>query len=456
MTSPASAFDEGSVDVAAVIDRNPIGAAQLKIFALCLAVSILDGFDTMAMSFLAPAISSEWRASPTAIGLVFSATLLGGALGATVCGVLADQVGRKAMILASVLWFAVLTLACATAARMDALIAFRFLAGFGLGGAIPNILAMAGEYAPARRRSTVVSVATWGTPLGAVVGGLLAAPMIHAFGWRSVLYLAGLAPIALWPFLLLALPESVRFMALRQGDQDRLRRVLARIAPSEAIPPDARFVVTEAPPARSGLGALFRDGLAAGSILLSGAMFMSLILSFFLVNWTPTLLKQSGMPLKDAILGTVALNLSGVVGSLFIARLTEGRANAPRTLAFTYLLAVASVATCGLVTRLTGASLGPVMACLIASGFFLIGTQIALSAYITDFFPTAVRATGVGFNNAFARFGSLVGPAAGGLLLGAGVSPWRLLIAAAIPGGLSALFLFTLALHGARTAPQQG
>ncbi len=444
-TTPADGGQREPLDVAAFIDRNPIRPAQLNIFGLCLAVSILDGFDTMVMSFLAPAISSDWRTSPAAFGMVFAATLLGGAFGATACGLLADRFGRKTLILASVAWFSVLTLGCAMANRIDVLIALRFLAGVGLGGAIPNVLALAGEYAPARHRSTVVSVVTWGTPLGAVVGGLVTSPMIETWGWRSVLLLAGLVPILLWPLLLATLPESVRFMALRQDARERLVKVLARIAPHETISLDATPVTAERGPQHAGVSALFRDGLAAGTILLSGAMFMSLVLSFFLVNWTPTLLKQAGLPLKSAILGTIVLNLSGVIGSLFIARLVDGKANAPRLLGLTYVGAIIAVIAAGVVTRSGGAHLLPVLICLAASGFLLIGSQIVLSAFITDFFPTAVRATGVGLNNAFARFGSLLGPVVGGVLLGAGVGPSQLLIGSALPGGLSAACLFILA-----------
>ncbi len=190
---------------------------------------------------------------------------------------------------------------------------------------------------------------------------------------------------------------------------------------------------------------MFRDGLGWGTTLLSAAMFMSLVLSFFLVNWSPTLLSQAGLPMKDAILGTIVLNLSGVVGSLFIARWIDGKVNGAAVLGFAYLGAVLSIVLTGLATSTPRLHLAPVLIGLGAAGFFLIGSQITLSAYITGFFPTAIRATGVGFNNAFARLGSLLGPAAGGILLGAGVGPSQLIVGSALPGGLSAALLFLLA-----------
>ncbi len=444
------ASPEADVDVAAVIDDAPIGSLQWVVFALTFLASLLDGFDTMVMSFLAPAISGQWHASHGAFGLVFSATLLGGAIGATFLGALADRHGRRALVLVAVCWFGVLTLGCALAPNLNALILLRFLAGLGLGGAIPNMLALAAEYAPARRRSTIVSVITWGTPLGAILGGFVSSLVVPAFGWRAVLLGAGIAPLLILPLLWRLLPESVRFLAMRPQDQDRLRALLQRVGSVGAIPSGARLVLSERLMGKAGLGSLFRGGLAAGTVLLSAAMFTSLLLSFLLVNWTPTMLKQAGVDFSDAILGTMVLNFSGIVGSLAVARMVDGHRRGSLVLGLSYLCAVIATLGAGIVTGIAGVPLAVLFTCLAACGFFLIGTQISLSAYITAFFPTPVRATGIGFNNAVARGGSLLGPALGGLLLSAGVSPAHILVAGTLPGMASALALLMLALLQAR------
>ncbi len=438
------------LDVAATIDGARISPMQWSVFALTFAASLLDGFDTMVMSFLAPSISGQWHASHSAFGLVFSATLLGAAIGATLLGALADRFGRRVLIMASVGWFGVLTLGCAMAPDLKTLIALRFLAGLGLGGAIPNMLALAAEYAPARRRSTIVSIITWGTPLGAVLGGFVSSLVVGAQGWRVVLLGAGIAPLLLLPLLWMMLPESVRFLAVRHEAQDRLRAIMKRVAPAGTVPHDARFTISERSVEKVGIAALFRDGLAPGTVLLSAAMFSSLLLSFLLVNWTPTMLRQAGIPLSDAILGTMVLNFSGIVGSLFVARLVDGHRRGSLVLALSYLGAVVATLGAGIVTGMTGAPLLVLFACLATCGFFLIGTQISLSAYITAFFPTALRATGIGFNNAVARAGSLLGPAVGGLLLSAGFKPAHILMAGALPGLMSAAALFLLALFQSR------
>ncbi len=440
-----------AVDVGMLIDEASISWTQWCVFALTGAASLLDGFDTMIMSFLAPAISHEWHSSHGAFGMVFSATLLGAAIGATCLGALADRCGRRNLILLSVGWFALLTLACAAAPSLPWLIGLRFLAGLGLGGVIPNMLALAAEYAPARRRSTIVAVITWGTPLGAVLGGLISTPVVTAYGWRAMLYATGVVPLLLLPLLWAQLPESVRFLAARQGDEHRLSAILRKILPLGRIPANARFTIAEQPVGRVGLAALFRDGLAPGTILLSAAMFTSLVLSFMLVNWTPTMLRQAGIPLSDAILGTVILNFSGIVGSLLIARIVDGRRRGALVLGLFYVGAVCATLAAGVVTGLAVIPLPILFVCLASCGFLLIGTQISLSAYITAYFPTALRGTGIGFNNAVARGGSLLGPAIGGLLLEAGMSPGHILIAGGLPGALSAAALFLLTLFQVRS-----
>ncbi len=439
------------IDIAATIDAADISPLQWRVFALTLVASIFDGFDTMVMSFLAPAITHQWGASHAAFGLVFSATLFGAAIGAATLGLLADRVGRKHLVMAAILWFGALTIACAFARDISSLVLLRFLAGLGLGGAIPNMLALAAEYAPNRRRSTIVSVITWGTPLGAVLGGLLTPTMLAIADWRAMLLIAGVGPVLLVPLLGIGMPESVRFLALKPGTDLRLRAILHRISPTLAVHPGARFVLPERSVARATIGALFRDGLAAGTILLSAAMFTSLLLSFMLVNWTPTLLERAGIPMSDAILGTIILNLSGIVGSLAIARAVDGRVHGSAVLALSYLCAVAAILCAGTATMADGMPLGLLMTSLAASGFFLIGSQITLSAYITSFFPTALRGTGIGFNNAVARFGSLLGPALGGVLLSGGMAPAHILFAGIIPGLLSAIALALLAVQQGRS-----
>ena len=203
-----------AVDVAEFIDQQPVGGFQIRLLLTCAAVLFLDGFDTQAIGYVAPALAKEWGLTKAALGPVFSAGLFGLMIGALVFGPLADRIGRKKIIIFSTLAFGIGTLATAFVQDVNTLLAIRFLTGLGLGGAMPNAIAMTSEFSPHRRRATMVMIMFCGFSVGAALGGLLAAALIPQFGWRSVFVVGGVAPLLLVPILALRLPESVRFLAL--------------------------------------------------------------------------------------------------------------------------------------------------------------------------------------------------------------------------------------------------
>src|SRR5579864_2115889 len=206
--------DASPIDVAAFIDAQPVGGFQIKLILACATVLFLDGFDTTAIGYVAPALAKEWHIGKSALGPVFSAGLFGLMIGALLFGPMADRVGRKKIIIFSTVAFGLGTLATAFVHDVDGLLAVRFLTGLGLGGAMPNTVAMTSEFNPRRRRATMVMIMFCGFSVGAALGGLLAAALIPQFGWRSVFVVGGIAPLLLVPVLALRLPESVRFLAL--------------------------------------------------------------------------------------------------------------------------------------------------------------------------------------------------------------------------------------------------
>ena len=204
------------IDVPEYIDRQPVGAFQIRLLLIC-AVLFIDGFDTQAIGYVAPAVAQEWKLPRGALGPVFSAGLFGLMIGALVLGTLADRIGRKRIIVLSSAAFGVGTLLTMLVQDAAWLMALRFLTGLGLGGAMPNAVALTSEFSPHRRRATMVMAMFAGFSIGAALGGLLAAALIPAFGWRSVFLVGGLAPLLLVPVLLYALPESIRYLALVGG-----------------------------------------------------------------------------------------------------------------------------------------------------------------------------------------------------------------------------------------------
>src|ERR1700738_5035806 len=221
----------GAIDVADFIDQQPVGAFQIKLLATCAAVLFLDGFDTQAIGFVAPALAKEWGLSKGALGPVFSAGLFGLMIGALLFGPLADRIGRKRIIILSTLAFGICALVTAFVQDVNTLLAIRFLTGLGLGGAMPNAIALTSEFNPRRRRATMVMIMFCGFSVGAALGGLLAAALIPQFGWRSVFILGGAAPLLLAPILALKLPESVRFLALTGSANERVAQLAGAIRP---------------------------------------------------------------------------------------------------------------------------------------------------------------------------------------------------------------------------------
>ncbi|HTI67162.1 MAG TPA: MFS transporter [Caulobacteraceae bacterium] len=430
-----------SVNVTDVINQAKISAFQFGVYVLLFLVIALDSYDTQSISFAAPSISKAWGVSPASFGLIFSSGLSGLAVGALFGGRLADRIGRRWMVIASVTWFGIMTLACAYATSYTELLILRFVAGIGLGGAVANFFTLIAEYSPIRSVLTIVAVTNWGTPIGAVVGGSVAGKMIETWGWQSVFYLGGVLPLLFVPVLIAFLPESVRFLTLDPSKKPKIARILSRIEPGQAFSPSDDFHVAEQPGKR-GIAALFRDGLAPGTIFLSLTMALSLLLVFCVVNYLPLLLKTAGVPLGTAVMGGVVFNLSGLLGS-FLVSLLVSRFVRRRPFA----LLAASYVVGGLGATMiwaAGSNATLALAAVFFTGFFVIGAQISVGAFIASYYPTAIRGTGVGFCQGFSRIGALTGPLVGAAVLANAAQPTQLFLFCPIPALAAALCLILL------------
>src|SRR5690606_10373761 len=316
-------MSERALDVTRAIDNAPLSRFQYGVLALCFALIMVDGFDTQSIAFVAPALRRAWEVSPNAFGMLFSAGLLGGMLGAMGLGILGDRLGRRPLILASTLLFGVMSLACATAADVETLAIYRFIGGLGLGGLLPNSIALVAEYSPRRLRSTLVVSAFIGFPLGAVFGGMASARIIPVHGWEVVFVAGGIIPLLLLPFIFWQLPESLRFLARQAGGQERIRRVLDRMGLAPAG--GGAVHVSEPPRARQPVRTLFQDGRGPWTVCLWVLTFSALLLTYFLVNWIPLVLEGAGLDHRRAIMGVALLNLGGVIGGLAISRISDRR-----------------------------------------------------------------------------------------------------------------------------------
>ena len=399
-----------TIDVADIINRQSVTLFQIIVVALCATVVFLDGFDTLALGFIAPSLIRTWHIAPSALGPVFVAAQIGIAIGALTLGQLADKFGRKPLLVICTIGFGVLAVITAFAPSIRILLAIRFLTGLMLGGAMPNAVALTAEWTANKRRATLVTVMYCGYALGSAVGGTLAAVLIPHFGWRSVFLVGGSLPILLAPVLMMWLPESIRLLTLRGADQQRIRRLLSSL--ELTLDPNATFVLNETGSGARPVRQLFMAGRALPTLLLWLVIFFSLFGATFLLNWLPTFMHGLGLTPSQAAAVTVFVPIGGIVGALTISFLID-RLRPYFLLAAAYAMGALLVLAFGPI----GSQLSYLRPLAFGAGCCLVGSQIGATALAGTFYPTAIRSTGVGWALGIGRIGSIMGPGLGGLML---------------------------------------
>ena len=400
-------------DVAEIIGAQRFGAFQMRIVLLCGLVQFLDGFDTQALAFAAPALREAWHLKPQDLGPVFGAGAFGTGIGSVVLSPLADIFGRRKIIVLAVTLFGLLTLLTVTLTGIDQLLILRPLTGFGLGAALPLTFVIANEFAPARIRARMVAMMACGFAIGAASGGLLQAEMLPAYGWQGVFYVGGIFPILLAVALLLFLPESVRYLATRRDTAKDIARILRKMDPNAEFPDSAQFVL-RAEPKPKGFRPieLFAHGRAAMTILLWLTYLVCLASLNTLVNWLPVALNDSGLSVQQAVRVTTLFQFGGIAGVLGLGFLAD-RFGYPRMLILAFIGLALFVAATGSV----GGSLVLLALAVAGTGFCLVGANNTLNAFATTLYPTEIRSTGVGWASSFGRFVSGFAPILGGMLI---------------------------------------
>ncbi|WP_341318370.1 MFS transporter [Paraburkholderia sp. IMGN_8] len=424
------------VHVNALVDDGRFGLYQLMVVVLCAVCLVMDGFDVQAMGYVAPVVIREWGIAKETLAPVFGAGLFGMLVGSLAFSTLADRVGRRPVLIAATFFFSVCMFATGFSHSIRELVVWRFAAGLGLGCIMPNAMALAGEYSPRRIRVTLMMIVSCGFTIGGVIGGLITAALIPNFGWRSVFFVGGAIPFALGVLMWAALPESIQFLIFRKGDATRIRRGLAKIAPAADVPSDAVFEVSEQKPKGVPFVELFKDGRTRVTLLLWIVNFANLLDMYFLSNWLPTVIRETGYSTSTAVYAGTALWGGGVIGTLALGHIID-RVGFTRVLATTFLLAIVATAAIGNPRVLV--SVGALFIAIFLTGFSIIGGQPALNALAATYYPTALRSTGIGWSLGVGRVGSVVGPVLGGALMHLQWSSASLFVAAAVPAAISML-----------------
>jgi AAHS family 4-hydroxybenzoate transporter-like MFS transporter len=430
-------MSQNTARISEIIDNAKISPYQILILTLCFLIVLLDGFDTAIIGYIAPALREEWQLLPAQLSPAFGAGLLGLLIGSLIFGPVADAIGRKRVLLVSILIFGGGTLASAYTHSIESLTLLRFITGIGLGGAMPTCITLSSEYSPVRRRMIMVTLSWSGFTAGLALGGILAGQIIPAFGWRGVLMLGGIAPLLLLPLLAWQMPESVRFMTSSPKHADKLRKVVERITGKSwagvTIVDDERPVKANSP-----ISHLFIEGRAVRTLLLWVAFFCSLFVFYQLTSWLPSILKDVGYDIVQASRIGAMVPLGGTLGAILMALLMD-RVGPYRVLALSYLGAA-------LVVGATGYLMGDVYtlaATVFLIGFGVAGAQNGLNLVSATIYPTAARVTGVSWAMASGRFGSIIGSMLGAWMIVASGSTEMFFIWLALPVlvGAAAIFL---------------
>jgi MFS transporter, AAHS family, 4-hydroxybenzoate transporter len=429
--------DQAVVPVSRLLDERGLSPFQIKLIVWSIFIALIDGYDIAAIAFAAPSLGKEWGlANPRALVPVLTASLVGILFGSAAFGWVGDRYGRKAALIWSNLVFGVFTLAAAYSTDLTQMFWLRLLAGLGIGGVIPNAVAINAESAPRRMRATLAILAVGFVPLGGAIPGFVTATLVPTHGWQILFYIGGIVPIVIAIAAWIGLPESIKFMALHESQRSKMEAAIRSIRPDYQIPPNAKFVI-EDEKQFPGFNPkyLFGHGLALITPLVWLLFALNLMGYFFLISWTPILMTAAQLPPATAALSGALLQVGGTVAALALCWWVQRH----RFLAIALMFAcavpvVASIGFAGLTSQTA------LLLATFCAGFLVLGIQTGINAVGALIYPTSLRANGSGWQLGIGRIGSIVGPAAGGLLISLPVE--RLYMWSALPFAVAAVVCF--------------
>jgi MFS transporter, AAHS family, 4-hydroxybenzoate transporter len=378
-----------------------MGSLQYTVVVLCFFAILFDGIDTTAIGVVVPALAREWAVPPASFTPAFLATNLGAVVGYLACGPIAERIGRRNLIIISVIWFGVATLATAFVSSLTVLWVLRFITALGLGGAVPTGIAQAADYAPPRYRDAMTVAAITGLSAGAMLSGLLGASLIRTFGWSSVFIVGGALPLIFAPALWIWLPEA----------------------------PNTGVATTASPaPSSQSYIRLFVPEYLASTALLWAYAFLIFVTFYALVSWVPTLLVSFGFLPTQAPLGVAALGIGGVVGNVILA-VFAARFGARPVLIGAGVVGIAAILCVAWVNMPSSL----LLVTIAAIGAGLVASCVGQAALAVSIYARDLRTTGVGCSSALGRVGSIAGPAVGGLMLSFGLPAREIVLSACLP-----------------------
>lgn len=398
------------IEINKVVDQARFNGFHARIFAWCLVITIIDGCELTVPGIVLPSIMAQMRVSASTAGLMASASLFGMMFGSILLGLLSEKIGRRWTIAICIFLFSVFTAGAAFTSEPVSFSVLRFFAGLGIGGVMPNVIAQMTEYAPKRIRSLVTTLMYSGAAIGGVVAAVLGKVLIADHGWQAVFIAAG-PPVLLIPFMLKSLPESLSYLVARR-DNSRLRAVARRLQPDIVLDERAEFIVPAEDRAEGvAVARLFQEDRCFSTVMFWIANFNALFMVYALSTWLTKLMAMSGYSLGSALSFAIAMNVGAYIGGIGGGWLAD-KLHIKWVLVAMYALGgvFLCLMTVKVPTELLYVIIGAVGACS-------TGAQIVAYAYCGQFYPMAIRSTGVGVAIGVGRLGAIVAPPLIGLIV---------------------------------------
>ena len=420
------------VDVHKLSDEATFNSFHRVVLFWCALIIIFDGYDLAVAGIALPSIMKEMGVDPTSAGFMVSSALFGMMFGAIFLGTIADKIGRRWAIAICILLFSVFTSAAGFTHDPVTFSVLRFFAGLGIGGVMPNVVAQMTEYSPRKIRTTLTTLMFSGYSVGGMLAALLGKGLIETYGWSSVFIAAGV-PVLLIPFILKSIPESMPFL-IKENRLDELKKIVTRMEPSYAAHAGDRFALPSEDQADNApIRHLFQEGRGFSTVMFWITFFMCLFMVYALSSWLTKLMASAGYSLGSALTFVLVLNFGAMIGAIGGGWLAD-RFHIKYVLIGMYALAAVSITLLGykVSTEMLFVLVG-------LAGASTIGTQIVTYAYAGQFYPMAVRSTGIGWASGGGRSGAILAPIVIGTLVGMALPLQQNFLAIAIPAVIATL-----------------
>lgn len=419
-----------SINVQEIIDQARFNGFHKLLVFCCFLIIVFDVYDLVVFGVVLPVLMDEWNLTPVEAGILGSYALFGMMFGAIAFGSLSDRIGRRKCIVICMLIFTVFSYLVTLCTGPTSFGIMRFIAGLGIGGLMPNAVALITEYAPQKNRSFLSTLMFSGYGVGGILAALLGIWLLPIYGWKVMFYIGAL-PILTIPLIIKLVPESTGFLVAK-NKKEELRKVIKQINPEVKIEKNDTFFM----PGKlenTSIKQLFTNGRLISTLMFWTAFFMCLLMVYGLNSWLPKLMTKAGYPLGSSLMFLLALNFGGMVGAIGGGKLGD-KFHLKKVLIVFLSLAAVSLFLLGF----KGNSFSLYLLVAIA-GATTIGTQILLYTYVAQFYPMDVRSTGIGWASGVGRLGGIVGPLVGGILLGMNLPFEYNFLVFAIPGAIGAL-----------------